>query len=338
MLKQWAEAWASFPPLHKKRFYQGLAAYALLVLFTSLWVWSQAEESRKDWLARKPHAEAPVKTVYLTPQLTETSTTFDFGSGAEGASAGDARGYVSIIMSEAGLAASLTKRALEDLPPEVTLAFSPYSPELKSWIADAKSENHESLVLLPMEPVTYPKDDPGPKALLTRLSDRENANNLAEILSAAEGSVGVMNFMGSRFMQDEDKLDAVIATLRKKGALFVETPSSVQSLASTLAPRAELPYLSADIEIDAKATDYDVRQQLLALEKLALEKGYAIGIAQPYPVTFNLLKSWAENLEGRGVKLVPLKTMWQVKQQRDKQKQTQEPVPAPVPPADGEKP
>lgn len=312
---KWADIWSSFPPLHKKRLYQGLAVYVLLMTFTSAWIWLHAEESRQSWLARMPHAEAPVKTVYLTPQITEGST-FNFNTGSEAVPPAKTRGYVSVIMTETGLATALTERALEDLPPEVALAFSPYSPDLKDWIAEARSKDREALVLLPMEPGTYPKDDPGPKALLTRLSDKENANNLAEILAAAEGAIGVMNFMGSRFMLDESKLAPVFTSLREKGALFVENSSAITTIASTLAPQARLPYLAADLRIDDKATDADVRQQLLALEKLALDKGYALGIAQPYPVTFNLLKSWAENLESRGVELVPLSALWKIKQQR----------------------
>lgn len=324
MINRWAETWASFPPLHKKRFLQGVAAYGVLVLLGALWVGVNADDARKDWAARKPMAEAPVKTIYLTPQLTEATATFDFDSGASPANG--AQGYVSIIMTDAGLTAALTERALDDLPPEIAIAFSPYTPNLGSWIAQARKENRDSLVLLPMEPATFPKDDPGPKALLTRLSDRENERNLSEILTAAQGSIGVMNFMGTRFMLNEEKLGPVLSALRKRGALFVETPSPVKTLAGEMAPQADLPYLAADLQIDAKATDADVKQQLLALEKLALERGYAIGVAQPYPVTFNLIKAWSENLESRGVKLVPLAALWKARQQKEETKKQETPA------------
>lgn len=326
MLNRWAETWASFPPLHKKRFIQGVAAYGVLVLVGVVWIAVNASAARKDWAARKPMVEAPVKTIYLTPQLTEATTTFEFDSSGTPPADG-AQGYVSIIMSEAGLTAALTERALDDLPSEIALAFSPYTPNLGQWIAQARKENRDSLVLLPMEPATFPKDDPGPKALLTRLSDKENERNLGEILSAAQGSVGVMNFMGTRFMLNEEKLEPVLGALQKRGALFVETPSAIKTLTGELAPKTELPYLAADLQIDAKATDADVKQQLLALEKLALERGYAVGIAQPYPVTFNLLKAWSESLESRGVKLVSLAALWKAKQKQEDAKQQEQQQP-----------
>jgi polysaccharide deacetylase 2 family uncharacterized protein YibQ len=270
-----------------------------------------------------PRAEASVDVVYLTPQITENSAS-GFDAGDETAVPARAGGYVAIIMSGAGLASSATERALEDLPREVALAFSPYSAALEDWISDAKSAGHETFVLLPMEPSAYPKDDPGPKALLTQLSDKENIDHLSGILARAKGVTGVVNFMGSRFMLDAEKLGPVLAALSQKGVLFVETPSSATTPASMLAARARLPYLSADLRIDDKATDAAVRQQLLALEKIALERGYAVGVAQPYPVTFNMLNSWVENLESRGVRLVSPSALWKVKQQKDAQAQ-QEP-------------
>ena len=321
-MKRWTEIWSSFPAAHKKRGYQGLAGYGLLVLVTAAWVAVRADSTLQDWQARTPSATAVIKNIYLTPQITDvpkdTSTISlnditgsDKGSGQPVVD--DGKIYVSIIVSGLGLSTLATERAMDDLPPQVTLAFSPYAENVQTWLRKAVSAHHETLMLLPMETSTYPHDDPGPRALSSRFSDQDNSENLNWLLNQGGGSAGVINLMGSRFLTDEKRVSSAFSILRKNDDMFVETPGIEKSVASAAAGRIGLPYMEANLQIDASATDKDIRAQLDALEQTARKHGYAIGIAQPYPLTFNVIKSWAAGLEARGITLAPLKTIWKNK-------------------------
>ena len=324
MLKKLTESWASFPPLHKKRAYQALAAYVLVVLSLSAWIFTQADSAAKDWESRIPQADAPIKSVYLTPQLTDVQgVSFDDPALA---TASAIEGHVSIIMSDIGLSDSMTARALDDLPLPIALAASPYGDNLDNLLEAARETNRDVLALLPMEPETYPKDDPGPKALLTRYSEDQNVKNLLAILSLSKGATGAMNFMGSRFLADQKNLYPVFNTLQQRNLLFVEAPGSVRSAASEIAVLNNLDYMTADMRIDEKAGEAAIRQQLLELEKIARQRGYAIGIAHPYPVTFNVVKAWADTLENRGIRLSSLRTVLDIqKQKKETAEQEQQP-------------
>lgn len=315
-------SWSSFPAKHKKRCYQGFAAYALLGIVTAWWVSSHSQDTLRDWRGHTPSATAVVKTIYLTPQIeqaakipppdiaTGTATTTPH---ADAPPVADGKAYVALIVLDLGLSAADTEKAINDLPPRVALAFSPYADNVQDWIGKAAHLNHEALIQMPMETASYPQDDPGPRAISSRFSDKDNDDNLKWLLAQGKGTSGVINMMGSRFLTDQRRLSPVFDALRKNKSIFVETPDIKDSVGATVAGETKLPYLAADLQIDASVTDAMIRHQLASLEKIARERGYAVGIASPYPLTFNIIKSWAEDLQARGVTLAPLGTVWKNK-------------------------
>ncbi len=309
-------AWSSFPPAHKESFLRGVAAYALLVAVAAGWIWWKSDETLTAWNARVPHTDATIKQVYVTPQITEAKPATSFENTAALPAAGEG-GFVSLIMTDVGLSQADTTRAVDDLPPEIALAFSPYGNKVQSWITKAKKANHETLSLIPMEPLTYPKDDPGPLSLLTRQSDSDNSRNLAAVLTATDGTAGAMNFMGSSMMQDQKDMTSLLNTLKKRSQIFIENPQGTDSLTEDVAKSTGAAYLEADMLIDRNANEIDIQKQLIALEGIARARGYAVGIAQPYPLTFNIIKTWAGSLDRRGIKLVPLSAAWKAKVQHD---------------------
>jgi polysaccharide deacetylase 2 family uncharacterized protein YibQ len=331
-LKRWAEIWSSFPSEHKKRFWQGFGSYVLLCAAVLVWVSFNAKNTRDIWQGRIPSASAVIGTAPLgTPDISQpipdtskfppdhvpdttapipvvrnNTQTYD-----------DGNTYVSIIISDMGLSAAMTEQALKELPKGVNLAFSPYAENLEVWLKKAAASSLETLVYMPMESATYPKDDPGPRALSSRLSNQDNEDNLKWVLSQGGGSSGVINLMGSRFLTDRKRLSPVFEALGRKNSLFVEIPGTEKSEAPAIASQNGLPYLAVDMKIDDSTTEQDIRRQLDALEKMAKERGFAIGIADPYPLTFRILKSWSDGLKGRGILLAPLTKVWKNKPHND---------------------
>ncbi len=282
------------------------------------WLAFKAEDTLEKWQSRSPSATVTIKSIYLTPQLTDATAPPPPITAMETMPVvSDGRVYISIVMSGLGLSPQATERAINDLPPEITLAFSPYADDVKTWLGKATAAKHESLMLMPMESATYPADDPGPRALSSRQSDKDNKENLAWVLDQGAGTVGVINLMGARFITDKRRLSPVFDALTRNQSLFLEAPGMVKSEARALANEIGLPYLAADMQIDATATDAAIREQLLALEKIARERGYAVGMADTYPLTFNVLKSWAEKLDSRGITLAPLTAVWKNKSHHD---------------------
>ncbi len=321
--------WSSYPPEHKRSFKRAVLCYALVAVFAAGLIYARADRATHAWNSRVPNASADIHTVY--PGANTTAASEDWSVPAPG----EGQGYVSIVMTDAGLSETATARALDDLPPAVALAFSPYAQKLDDWLRKAQDARRDSLILVPMEPADYPRNDPGPQALLSRLSEKDNSARLGWVLDKSAGTVGAMNFMGSGFLSDDRNTRPVFDALKSKNDIFVEVPvTGGKAVAADTAKAAGMPYLAGDMVIDASATEAAIKKQLLDLETLARKRGYAVGIAQPYPVTFNILKDWAEGLDRRGVKLVPLKAVLNTKVQHDKAAAAQQPPDQPPPDAE----
>lgn len=300
------------PPQHKKRLYQGIFAYVLIMALAAGGVYMTAGHAVKAWQERIPVA----RTTILGGAETDTpeNISADTSSPAqeknqEKPAAGTQKtAVIALIMTDAGISDSATAKAIADLPKEVALAFSPYPPAVKEGIKKAVDAGHGILMLAPMEPLTYPQDDPGPKTLLGRLSDKENIDNLTWVLSRAGTEVpGIMNSMGAKFMNANRSIEAVFKFAHDKGLFFIENPQGGASHAEEAAASADMSYAAADIIVDKTVSSAAIRQQLENLATLAQAKGHAVGILQPYPASIDLVKEWSASLDSRGIKLVPLK-------------------------------
>jgi polysaccharide deacetylase 2 family uncharacterized protein YibQ len=218
----------------------------------------------------------------------------------------DRRPRVSILVTELGLSSAATEAAIQRLPGAVSLAFVPFAERLSSWIDQARSGGHEVLLTLPMEPITYPRDDPGPQTLLTSLSDRENLQRLEWVMSRVTGYVGMVSFMGSRFTTNPVTLRPVLTALKSRGLLYVDNQPGTRSVAPGVARDIGLPHGTTDRFIDDVATRAAIDEQLAALEAIAREKGAALGVGSPYPVTLDRIAQWAPTLASKGIALAPV--------------------------------
>lgn len=220
--------------------------------------------------------------------------------------ADDGRPRIAIVMSQIGIGAARSRHAIERLPPEITFAVAAYSDSAAAWIRDARANGHETLLSIPMEPIDYPRDDPGPKPLLIDLDDLENLRRLENALSGVSGYVGLLAHMGSRFLADPNRTRPILAATADKGLIFLDSRSGPDSAVSDLAPSVELHVALNDRFIDDIPSRDDIDKRLGELEAIAKRRGFAVGLSSPYPVTIERLRTWAASLDERGFVLTPI--------------------------------
>lgn len=216
----------------------------------------------------------------------------------------DTRPRVAVVVAGIGLSASQTEEALRRLPPAVGLALNPYAPRLEAVAERARERGMETLISLPMEPTGYPLNDPGPKALLTGLSMAENWERLDWALTRAQGYVGVLGALGGmrgeRFANMGEMLGLVQDVLRTRGLLYVEPRPGGPSPARAWGR-------AVDVVLDEPATRGEIERRLAELERVARERGSALGLAgDPAPVLVDRLAAWAAGLPERGLVLAPV--------------------------------
>jgi uncharacterized protein len=213
---------------------------------------------------------------------------------------------VAIVIGGLGVSASATGEALVKLPGAVTFAFTPYGNDVNELAAKARSGGHELLLLVPMEPFDYPDNDPGPQTLLTTLDASHNIDRLQWVMSRFQGYVGVANYMGARFTSSEQALSPVLKEISKRGLVYLDDGSSQRSLAAQIAVTSNLSFAKADVVLDAVPTSVDLDRALGRLERIARERGSAVGVAGALPVAIDRITRWAKGAESRGVLLVPI--------------------------------
>ncbi|ANK79940.1 MAG: hypothetical protein TEF_03420 [Rhizobiales bacterium NRL2] len=219
---------------------------------------------------------------------------------------------IAIVMSEVGLAEAATLSAIQDLPGEISLAFSPYSTRLDEWVPAARAAGHEVLIQVPMEPRNTAFDDPGDKALLSTNQPEVNVDRLHWVLSRAVGYVGVTNFMGSRMTVSPKDMQPILEAIGARGLLYVDARVTPASIAAKLSAELGVPSVANDRFIDVEAARGPIDRRLSQLEELALARGVAVGFAQPYPVTIERLRTWIPQMRKRGFRLAPVSAVVRV--------------------------
>ncbi|MCP2214935.1 divergent polysaccharide deacetylase family protein [Bradyrhizobium elkanii] len=215
---------------------------------------------------------------------------------------------VAIVVAGLGVGAAKTTDAIMKLPPAVTLAFTPYGSDPGKLAERARTQRHEILLQIPMEPFDYPDNDPGPQTLLTTLSSEQNLDRFYWHLSRLQGYAGIANFMGGRFVAADPVMQPIVREAAKRGLSYFDDGSTPRSVAQTLSAGQSLPFAKADFAIDAVPTSAEIDRALVKLETIAKERGTAVGVASALPVSIERLGAWLKTLDSKGIMLVPLTT------------------------------
>lgn len=216
------------------------------------------------------------------------------------------RPRIAIVLTDLGKSQAASNAAIQNLGGAITLAFSPYADNLTQWVALARAAGHEVLLNVPMEPADFPATDPGPQTLLTTLSARQNLERLDGLLGRAQGYVGIATAAGSRFTTSADAMRPVVDRMFQRGLLLLDSRTAQNSLAARVADDVGVPRVYADRIIDTEASRPAIDRALADLERIARQNGVAVGIGQPFPVTFERLINWLALVENRGFVIAPV--------------------------------
>lgn len=214
---------------------------------------------------------------------------------------------IAVVVRGLGLSSAASEAAIKRLPGEVSLSFSPYARRSVEWALRARAAGHEVLMDLPMEPQSFPADDPGPKALMTATPTPENLRRLKWILDKGRELVGVVGQMGSAFVTNKRAVGPVMRHLKQRGLIYVDNGDAPGNAALSAARELKLPHAVSDRTLDdGQVSRAAIRGRLVEAERIAQQDGTAVVLAHPYPVTIDLLQDWSRKVGQRGLALVPV--------------------------------
>lgn len=216
------------------------------------------------------------------------------------------RGLVAIVITHMGLSGATMQPVMDKLPAAVTLAFKSYSNLLDPWLERARTRGHETLLMVPMEPLDYPQSDPGRHALLTFLKPTENMNRLLMALGQTSGYVGITSISGSRFGATPTQLRPILQTLKDRGLLFLDSAAAPGYRAAQTAAEVSMAWAYVDRVIDRDPGRAAIDAELDALVVRARETGAAVGRGEPLLTTIERLALWIPRLPDLGLALAPV--------------------------------
>lgn len=201
---------------------------------------------------------------------------------------------LAVVVTGLGLDKDATEAAITKLPPDVTLAFSPYAGALDKWVKKARDFGHEVMLMLPAEPVGFPARDPGPWGLLVANPPEENITRLEQVLARAPGAVGVLAPDGA--FTRSAKLAPVLMALKERGLVFAGENAKVD---------LDLPAAAVTATLDVDLFRDAIEARLSSAARAAKDSGTGLVVVSPRPVAFDRLLGWLDRLDGQGLALAP---------------------------------
>ncbi|MBG1233555.1 divergent polysaccharide deacetylase family protein [Aestuariivirga litoralis] len=210
-----------------------------------------------------------------------------------------------LILGGMGLNEKLTRTAITQLPSEVTFAFAPYGNNVQAQVDKARDEGHEIFLQLPLEPVGYPANNPGPRTLLADGDAATTRENLNWLLSRFAGYAGVINYMGGRFLSTPNATKSLLSEIKSRGLNFVEDGSGPMTSTDQVAGPLNMPIRHGTSVIDQNPDPSAITAALDALEQQAQGGEIAIGTGSGLDVTISTVKEWIGEAQTRGVVIIP---------------------------------
>jgi polysaccharide deacetylase 2 family uncharacterized protein YibQ len=213
-----------------------------------------------------------------------------------------------VIIKGLGLSSSTTEDAL-DLPKEVTLGLSPYSPSIVDWAEKAKKKGHEFIINIPMETNDYSVNDPGPYALITKQDKEENITRLKMLLSLTKDYQAVYSEKEEIFTHAINSVKPILESLKDQGKYFIYGGGYADFSLIQVAEGMAYPIVVNDILLDDEISSDGINKKLSELEGTAKTRGYAVLMAHPYPITIRMLQRWLPETEKRGFRVAPISVL-----------------------------
>jgi len=213
------------------------------------------------------------------------------------------RGLLAVVIDDVGYKMGPVRDVLAIEVP-VTLAVIPHLRHSRRAAELAHKRGREIMLHLPMEPVDYPRMNPGDGALLAGMDAEEMRRTVREALASVPHASGLNNHMGSRLTASAPAMKLLMEELDEHRLYFLDSRTRADSVALEAARAARVRCLERDVFLDARRDRPFIEEQLERAVERALSRGSAVAIGHPDPLTLEVLRQELPRLQARGVRLV----------------------------------
>lgn len=217
---------------------------------------------------------------------------------------------IGLLMINLGASEAAMKRAIEELPAEVSLAFLPGTPDLPRWLAQARAFGHESYLMMPIE--DQGTAERGIRPIDSTADTAENLRRLRLAMARGSGYVGLVVSSPSPVTQSETILRPLVKEIVDRGLALVEVNPTRETTQRLTAELGAGYARSADV-LDYKLAGETVMANLDRLTAWVAQATpgrpprHAFGVMQPDDETIDAIVTWSKGLRERSaISFVPL--------------------------------
>ncbi len=194
------------------------------------------------------------------------------------------------------------------LDPAVNFAILPDLKYSKLVMEKATETGHETLIHIPMEPISYPHNDPGPNAIYVHLSENEIRKRMERFIDQFPLCVGANNHMGSLVTSDRKIMKIVLSVIKEHNLYFVDSKTSQTSIAYDLAQKMMIPTTENKLFLDTPNMDVvKIQSKLKYLEHLQKKYDKILVITHCADERrLEFLNQFIKEIRSRNFELVPV--------------------------------
>lgn len=214
-------------------------------------------------------------------------------------------GKVAIVIDDVGYKKDFS--GFHELGIPITYAILPMERYSKQSAALLMLSGAKYLLHLPMEPESYPKDNPGKAALFVNMSDAQIRKVFSDDIASVPGAIGVSNHMGSRFTSNEKKMQVVMQEVKKLKLFYFDSSTSRNSKCKKTAEAAGVICYTNGFFIDSVDTPDSIAKELEMILKQSLKKHSVIAIGHVQKKNLvPKLKEYIPKFKEQGIEFVYL--------------------------------
>lgn len=211
---------------------------------------------------------------------------------------------IALIVDDCGYQLPLAERLVEIGVP-LTVSIMPGTPVAEPTADLAKRAGLEAMLHLPMEPTR--RTDPHIPEFEIRCgqSKEDVATLVAQALASVPHVVGVNNHEGSKACTDPELMATLLSQLKERGLYFVDSRTSPDTVALTVAKKIGLRSASRDVFLDNESDEEAIEWALQAAAALSRRANRpVIGICHLRSTTVSVLEKQLPRLKEAGCRFL----------------------------------
>ena len=205
---------------------------------------------------------------------------------------------VGVLMINLGASEALMKRAIDELPGDVSLAFLASTPDLPRWLRAARERGHEAYLMLPVEDPNGLAER-GLRPLQASAEPAENVRRLRAAMARGEGYVGFVIASSGPVSQSESAIRPLLKEIADRGLALIEiNPTPATAAIHRLTVELGAGYARTADVLDYKLADGGIAGNLDRLVAWAGETAseqparHGFGVMQPDDQAIDALLAW----------------------------------------------